>query len=168
MSDASFDCLFRVNWLWRERGHTAPQIVFTADPDPPPEHCAPIICFPERQDANRILAGYSRRMRAPQEYFIFAAMPSVLRGRDWTHRPTNGALMIGAATELRPDRLVIAGIDLYRHPAGKYPGSSGELNEYDAIHRREVDLDFIRAALDRFEGEVEILSEQLQTSLMPE
>jgi hypothetical protein len=73
--------------------------------------------------------------------------------------------MIGAAIQLQPNRLVIAGIDLYLHTAGKYPGISEEQNEYDAIHHRDVDLAFIRAALKDHRGEVQILSEVLEAEL---
>ena len=38
---AGFDCLFRVNWIWQRRTrHSNPDVVFTADLDPPP-HDAP-------------------------------------------------------------------------------------------------------------------------------
>jgi hypothetical protein len=166
LENIHFDCLLRVNWVWRRRGrHTAPQLVFTADTDCPPES-SPIICFPTREDANRILAGYPRRTGAPpQEYLVFTEMPSATRDTAWSHRPTNGALMIAAAIQLRPSRLVIAGIDLYRHAAGKYPGLPEEQNEYDAIHHRDVDLTFIRAALKDHQGEVQILSEALEAEL---
>ena len=161
----SFDCLFRVNWVWKDRGrHANPSLVFTADFDPPPLGIAPIICFPTREDANQILASYAgRRVGLPAEYLVFPELASA--GRTWSHRPTNGALMVAAAVHLRPSRLIIAGIDLYLHPLGKYPGSSGETNDYDAIHHRDIDLAFIRAALNQFDGETKIFSRQLQAAL---
>ena len=73
--------------------------------------------------------------------------------------------MVAAAMRLRPSRLIIAGIDLYRHPDGKYPGATAEENRYDDIHHRDVDLAFIRMALDQFGGEVTILSDQLRSAL---
>lgn len=161
-----FDCLFRVNWIWRERArHSIPDVVFTADLDAPPRD-APVICFPTRMDANRILASYLRtRIGALTEYLVLPELPSSLWDRKWSHRPTNGALMLAAAIHLRPSRLMIAGIDLYLHPRGKYPGATGEANEYDAIHHRDIDLAFIHAALDSFDGEVDILSQQLRNAL---
>lgn len=163
---SQFDSLFRVNWLWRERArHADPDIVFTADLDPPPR-AAPIICFPTRPDANRILARHlRRRLGMSTEYFVLPELPSSLWDRTWSHRPTNGALMLAAAVHLRPSRLTIAGIDLYLHPLGKYPDATGEANEYDAIHHRDVDLAFIRAALEGFDGEVDIRSPQLRAAL---
>lgn len=164
---ARFDCLFRVNWIWNERAvHCAPDVVFTADADAPPASSAPIICFPSREDASRILAGYPGRQSGERlEYMVFPELPSAFTERSWSHRPTNGALMVAAAVLLRPSRLIVAGIDLYLHPDGKYPGSTAEPNRYDEIHHRDVDIAFIRAALGQFDGDIAILSEQLQRAL---
>lgn len=162
-----FGCLFRVNWIWNERSvHRDPNMVFTADLDAPSGAPPPIICFPTREDANRILASYvRRRIGARTEYLVFPELPSAFTDKTWSHRPTNGALMVAAAVLLQPSRLIIAGIDLYLHPDGKYPGAPGEPNRYDDIHHRDVDLAFIQAALDRFGGDVTILSEQLRSAL---
>jgi hypothetical protein len=164
----SFDCLFRVNWIWNERSvHRDPNVVFTADLDVPSASTVPIICFPTREDANRILAGYvRRRVGASTQYLVFPELPSPFRDRTWSYRPTNGALMVAAAVLLRPSHLIIAGIDLYRHPAGRYPGATLELNRYDDIHHRDTDLAFIRLALDRFGGDTTILSEPLRSALL--
>jgi len=165
IEEIQFDCLFRVNWIWNERSiHRNPDVVFTADFDAPA--AAPIICFPTREDANRILASYVRgRVGARTAYLVFPELSSLAKGRTWSHRPTNGALMVAAAVLLRPSRLIIAGIDLYRHPDGKYPGATNEPNRYDNIHHRDVDLAVIRAALDQFGGDVNIVSEQLRSAL---
>jgi hypothetical protein len=166
IDDAAFDCVFRVNWVWRERArHASPDLVFTADLDPPPQP-SPIICFPTREDANRVLASYAcRRTSLRTEYLVFSELPSAAIDRTWSYRPTNGALMLAAAVQLQPSRLVIAGIDLYLHPDGKYPGSTNEANNYDPIHDRDTDLTFIRASLDQFDGEVDIQSMQLRSAL---
>lgn len=165
IEDARFDCLFRVNWTWTARSiHRDPDVVFTADLDPP--SAAPIICFPTREDANRILASYvRRRVGGRTEHLVFSELSSSANGRTWSHRPTNGALMVAAAVLLRPKRLIIAGIDLYLHPEGKYPGATSEPNRYDDIHHRDVDLAVIRAALDQFDGDATIVSEQLRSAL---
>ncbi len=167
LSDVRYDCLFRVNWVWRQRGlHPDPAVVFTADTDPPPAELDPIICFPTRGDADRILRAYPSHGRdRRQEYLVFAEMPSRDTAGAYAFQPSNGALMIAAATALKPKRLIIAGIDLNLHPAGKYPGMADEPNEYDAIHDRAVDLDFMRAALRGYEGTLLILSEQLRSHL---
>ena len=163
-----FDCLFRVNWIWNDRSvHRDPDVVFTADLDAPSGPSVPIICFPTRGDANRILASYVRppRVDVRAQYLVFPEFASPFSDRTWSHRPTNGALMVAAAVLLRPSRVIIAGIDLYLHPDGKYPGATDEPNRYDDIHHRDVDLAFIRAALDQFDGDATILSEQLRSVL---
>ena len=168
IDDQRFDCLFRVNWIWNERSiHRDPNVVFTADLGAPSDLAVPIICFPTRGDADRILASYARRrVGARVEYLVYPDLPSPFGDRTWSHRPTNGALMVAAAVLLRPAQLTIAGIDLYLHPDGKYPGATAELNRYDDIHRRDVDLAFIRVALDHFDGHTTILSEQLRSALL--
>src|SRR5262245_43792382 len=66
---AGYDCLFRVNWIWQgHTRHSNPDVVFTADLDPPPRSI-PVVCFPTRTDANRILASYlPQRMGACTDY----------------------------------------------------------------------------------------------------
>lgn len=167
LNDAFYDCLFRVNWVWQARAvMTRPQIVFTADPDLPPPQSDAILAFPTRSDAHRILHRYRRagRLRG-QAYFVVPELESPLTGRSWPLRPTNGALMIAAAAQLQPRRLVIAGIDLYQHPAGKYPGEVAEANDYDAIHSRDNDLEAIALALAVFPGEVLVIGDQLRAAL---
>lgn len=167
LNDAFYDCLFRVNWVWQARAvMTRPQVVFTADPDLPPPQSDAILAFPTRGDAHRILHRYRRpgRLRG-QAYFVVPELESPLTGRSWPLRPTNGALMIAAAAQLQPRRLVIAGIDLYQHPAGKYPGEVAEANDYDAIHSRDNDLEAIALALAVFPGEVLVIGDQLRAAL---
>lgn len=167
VADEFHDCLFRVNWVWQARGVLArPQIVFTADPDLPPPQSDAIIAFPTRGDAHRVLHSYRRAGRLNrQAYFVMSELDSPLTGRFWPLRPTNGALMIAAAAQLQPRRLVIAGIDLYQHPAGKYPGEAVEANDYDAIHSRDNDLEAIALALAVFPGEVLVIGDQLRAAL---
>ena len=160
-----FDYLFR-NWIWRDYSRLAhPNMVFTAGFDPPLAGAA-IICFPTRADVNRILARYvRRRVGALAEYLVLPELPSPLLQKGWSHRPTNGAMVLAVATQLRSSRLIVAGIDLYLRPQGKYLGATDEPTQYDAIHDCQIDLAFMRAALDRFDGTVGIQSAQLQSAL---
>jgi len=166
IDEVRFDCLFRVNWIWQERARLAiPNVVFTADFDPP-SPSAPIICFPTRADANGILTSHIRRRIGSRiEYLVLPELPSPLFRKTWSRRPTNGAMMLAVAAQLRPSRLIVAGIDLYLHPQGKYPGETDEPNQYGAIHDRNIDLAFIRTALDQFDGDVDIQSPQLRSAL---
>ena len=79
--------------------------------------------------------------------------------------PTNGALMIAVAAALRPKEIVIAGMDLYRHASGRYPGESGAVDGYAREHSRDVDLGLIRAALAGFDGKIVHLSDNLRKAL---
>lgn len=167
LSQESFDTLFRVNYQWFSRGFlTDPAVIFTADPDLPPAGSRAILAFPTREDANQILRGHAAAGDVtPRRYVVFPELPSPVAARSWPARPTNGALMIAAAIALAPRRIVIAGIDLYDHPSGKYPGMPDETNAYDDIHDRTVDLEVIRLALNSFAGEATILSEKLHQAL---
>jgi hypothetical protein len=157
-----FDCLFRVNWIWRDRGFmTEPDVVFTGDPDLPPPGSRAIVGFPNQAEAQRILQGY----QAPAAWF---AVPRLLQdtvSQRHAFVPTNGALMIAVGVALAPRRLVVSGIDLYSHPQGKYPGAADDLNAYDAAHSRDTDVAFILDALSRYRGERLILSEHLREAL---
>jgi len=159
-----FDCLFRVNWIWRDRGFlTAPALVFTGDPDVPPPGSHAIVGFPSEGEAQRILQNY----QAPVDWFV---VPNLLRDPKTYpdgFMPTNGALMIAVAVALAPRRLVISGIDLYLHPLGKYPGAPEDPNTYDAMHSRATDIACMRDAVSRYRGELVILSDALRRVLSP-
>jgi len=80
-------------------------------------------------------------------------------------RPSNGALAIVTAAALAPERLVIAGMDLFRHPDGRYPGDGRSRNEYATAHCLETELAIIDLALRDFRGDVVILSTILRDHL---
>jgi hypothetical protein len=156
------DCLFRVNWIWRERGFLVePNLVFTGDADAPPPGSRAIVGFPTEAESLRILQNY----QAPTDWFAVSnLLPDSKTDRD-DFKPTNGALMIAVAVALAPHRLVISGVDLYLHPQGKYPGDAEDLNAYDAIHSRETDLSFMRDAVSRHRGALTIFSDALRRAL---
>lgn len=166
-----FDCLFRVNWVWQTRGMlAAPQAIFTADRDVPQSAPDAVMAFPTRAEADAILDLYERAGVSPRNgYFVMEELPSPLTAKAWPLRPTNGAMMIAAAVQLQPEKLTVAGIDLYQHPAGKYPGETpgktGEANEYDAIHSRDNDVAAIKLALAPFNGELTIVGDRLRAAL---
>jgi hypothetical protein len=73
--------------------------------------------------------------------------------------------MVAAAAALRPKRLTIAGIDLFRHPEGRYPGDARSLNEYSRVHTRDVDVAIIDLALRDYPGELVIFGDTLRQAL---
>ena len=60
--------------------------------------------------------------------------------------------MVATAAALEPTRLVIAGMDLFQHPAGAYPGDPTTPNDYLLMHDRETELAIVDEALRRFRG----------------
>ena len=157
--------LFRVNWTWRGRGRwTGPDAVFTADPDLPPPELRPVLVFPDARTGRRILMQHLLAGRGPRRGYAFAdtLLPPV--DPDARESPTNGALMVAVAAALAPETLVIAGMDLYRHPAGRYPGSDA-MEGYARGHSAACDLAVIAGALDGFEGRIVLLSPNLARAL---
>lgn len=162
-----FDCLFRVNWRWRERGLlTAPQVVFVGDPRTPNRIANAILAFRVEEEANYVLVRQWLALKVPRfRYVVFDRLSSARPDARWPARPTNGAIMVAAAVALRPRRIIIGGIDLYQHPAGRYPGDRSTLDGYVRVHERSVEIAVIREALGRFAGAVEILSPILAAAI---
>jgi hypothetical protein len=161
------DALFRVNWIWRARGLlTEPDMVFTADPDLPTGKKRPIVIFPTREAGLPILSGYCRRLSPPRRGYGFfdELLPGQLDPSE-DRLPTNGALMIALAATLAPQQLIIAGMDLYAHRDGRYPGDDKAVDGYARQHDRQSDLFLIRKALARYSGETIIIGEQLRAAL---
>jgi len=143
----------------------SPQLVFVGDPRTPSRLAAPIYGFRSREEANYVLWRQRFRLRAqPFRFFVFDEMPGA-DSRAWPARPTNGAIMVATAAALRPLHLVIAGIDLYSHPAGRYPGGSDAHDGYNRVHDRDVEIEMIRQALAGFAGELVLLSPILAAAL---
>jgi hypothetical protein len=162
------DTLFRVNWRWRERGFlAAPNLVFVGDPTTPQHVAAPALGFRSAEDANYVLWRQCLGLRPPRfRYFIFDEMKGA-GSQGWAARPTNGAIMVATAAALRPQRLVIAGIDLYSHPRGRHPGGDAH-DGYNRVHERDVEIDMMGQALAGFAGELRILSPILAAALAGE
>jgi len=159
-------CLFRVNWIWQARGFlAAPDVVFTGDPDVARLAKAPVVIFPTEAIGRPILAGYASAGHAIAGHAFLDRFQPAFADFTQAPYPTNGALMVAVAAALKPRRLVIAGIDLYRHPKGKYAGPADNDAGYTAEHSAGTDLAAIAQALDGFAGEVAILSENLEAAL---
>ena len=158
--------LFRVNWTWLDRGQLCdPQMVFTADPDLPPVGARAILALPTAFSGLPILLRHSAAGRPPDAGYLFLdQLAPPLADFDAAIIPTNGALMVAIAAALQPPRLILAGMDLYRHPAGRYPGQDA-IDGYAREHSAECDLNLIRASLRGFRGKATILSPNLRAAL---
>ena len=167
LADHAFDCVIRVNWRWQKRGlYVTPQVVFAGDPGTMTRIDGAIFGFwnlgLERAMLLRRLATRGPR---PVEFVTMERMSPVIRDVAWPARPTNGALAVLLASLLAPERIVIAGIDLFRHPDGRYPGEPLARNDYSHVHEMETDLGIMELALRDFDGELIVLSDILRDEL---
>jgi 3-deoxy-D-manno-octulosonic-acid transferase len=167
LADLAHDCLIRVNWRWLSRGFLVhPQIVFVGDAATIYKVKGAVFgLWNVSLEYGMLLRHLTTRGPRRMEYFTMERTCPLVRDRQWPARPTNGALMIAAGAALAPERLIIAGVDLYLHPDGRYPGDLLGENQYGRPHTRDTDLDIIRAALADYKGEVLILSDALRTAL---
>jgi hypothetical protein len=167
LRDMAHDCLMRVNWRWQTRGMlTQPDVVFVGDPQVFQKLSSCIFAFSNVSlEIGMLLRHLLVRGPRLMEYFTLERISTLIREHDWYARPTNGALMIVTAAALQPERLIIAGMDLFQHPDGRYPGDLRSSNEYSQVHTRDVDLEVIRRGLQEYHGELVILSEALRQSL---
>ena len=96
------------------------------------------------------------------EFFNVNDLTPALKQFDWGHlRPTNCVSMLATAVALNPEKLIVAGIDLFQHPDGSYPGDIATPNAYSPGHSRETELDYILQLLSNFRGEIIIVGEIL-------
>lgn len=166
--DVAHDCLMRVNHRWLERGVlTRPDMVFVGDLSttlvlPPSVFGFRVIAKEHEVLLRHLLFGFRL---AQIEHFTLERVPSVLDTLALPANPTNGALMVATAALLQPRRIVIAGVDLYADPRGRYPGGSTIQNAYPPANARAVDLAFMERALSAYRGEVQVLSPSLDRAL---
>jgi hypothetical protein len=156
LAKLAYDCLFRVNWRWLERGYlTRPAVVFTGDRRSL-RRCPPCLFFFQTiaEETSILLNTFWRPAVRQFEYLTAERLPLSLNQWRWAARPTNGAVMVACAVALQPRRLIIAGIDLFQHPAGCYPGETSSPNRYAAVHERTVELDILRRVLSEYRGEL--------------
>jgi len=160
------DALFRVNHGWKQRGaHVAPDVVFTGG-KPTMWAIGDAIFGLQTADAEARFA--AMRVFNPlfgrSRFFNAHDMTPTMRDFDWgALRPTNGASMLAVAVALRPARLIIAGIDLFRHEAGPYPGDARTPNAYSPGHSLDTELGFLLRLLAQFDGETEIIGDALRS-----
>lgn len=154
------DALFRVNHSWKSRGFLAkPDIVFCGGK--PTMRAIDDAAF-GLQTESAAVALVSNRLFSPSlrraVYFNVNDMTDRLRAFDWGHlRPTNGASMLATAIALAPERLIVAGIDLFSDPAGSYPGDTATANAYSPGHSRDRELAFLLTLLDLYRGDLAIV-----------
>jgi hypothetical protein len=162
-----YDVLFRVNHLWQQRGLlTNPDIVFVGAPGTMKKVRPCIYGFSTvRKEFRMLLRHLWSCGPQPVEYITLERLTPLAGERRWNAELTTGAYMIMAAAGLRPKRLIIAGIDLYLHPQGRYPGNAHANNTYAPDHNRNTELEAIAETLRSFPNEIVIVGDILRDSL---
>ena len=162
----TYDRLFRVNSSWMQRNtFLQPDLVFTGQRETVAllrPACG--FVFGKIESEEKVLGqllGSWRRLR----YATAERLGVFETGSDGKAAPTNGALMIATAVALGPQRLVVAGIDLFSDPAGAYPGDVVTENAYALGHEAAFERAFIIAALRRHKGELVVFGEPLRKVL---
>jgi hypothetical protein len=165
VSDLGYDVLFRVNHSWLERGIlTKPDVVFTGGR--PTMRAVKNAIFGLQAPGVEARLAMTRGLNpliGRTEFFNVNDVTPALKAFDWQHlRPTNGASMLAAAVALAPQHLIVAGIDLFQHPAGSYPGGTQTANAYSPGHTRESELGFVLQLFAQHRGELTIVGEILR------
>ncbi|MEM7507141.1 MAG: hypothetical protein AAF415_10350 [Pseudomonadota bacterium] len=158
------DALFRVNHDWRAKGFlTRPDMVF-----PGVKRAmrklgrVPLGVATRRKEDALLACRLFEFWHGPTTYCVVEEVAaSVLPAIEGAARPTTGAYMLATAVALAPERLVIAGIDMFSHPGGAYPGAGGVTNAYTPSHAFETDAAFIVHCLAQYEGMLEVFSPAL-------
>lgn len=162
-----YDCLFRVNDMWLDRGILADaHMVFTGDKRACGRLPDAVFAFQTARAEGRLVRAHimAGRMR-PLRYTVMERLGILFDGTDWGAKPTNGMAMLALAVALKPRRIIIGGMDLFAHPAGSYPGDSATANAYTPLHQQDVELSIIKHYLGQFDGEVVVVGDVLRRHL---
>jgi len=163
-----YESLFRVNWRWFDRGVlTRPDMVFVGDLRTTARVSGCVFGFRTIAWESEVLLRHLLLNLRPTriEYFTFERVSPLLSDDRWPALPTNGIVLVATAVGLRPKRIIIAGMDLYSDPRGRYPGDIVSDNNYPQMHSRAVEVRVLNTVLSNFAGEVTILSESLRRAL---
>ena len=165
--EVQYDALFRVNHLWQQRGRLIhPDVVFVGTPETLKKVRPCIYGFSSvRKEYGMLLRNLWTSGPQPIEYCTVERLCN-FQEYSRTDKLSNGTLMVMVAAALRPKRLIIGGIDLYRHPDGRYPGDFHATNNYAPTHDRNIELDVITATLREFPNELVIIGDVLHQSLI--
>ena len=164
LAGMAYDSLFRVNHSWLARGFLAsPDAVFAGGRPSFKAVCQGIFGLQsEDAEARFVSARLFDPRLGPAGFFNVQEVAPALGCFEWGRlRPTNGAAMIATAVALRPARLIVAGVDLFQHPDGTYPGDTMTANAYSPAHTRESELAFLLTLFCDYDGELVIVGDIL-------
>lgn len=151
------DALFRVNSDWRSDGLLErPDMVFAGVKRAMRKMGRTLIGVASERKANALIACRGLEpWHGPAEFAVVERIAApILPEVPGALRPTTGAYMLAAAIALRPQRLIVAGMDMFRHPDGAYAGGARETNAYTPSHSFETDSEFLRHSLGHFTGQL--------------
>ena len=159
LQSLSYDRLFRVNHRWAKRGLLAePDMIFTGNKSSIKSIGSKMLYGLQNIEAEERLA-FDLFPTLRRYAFVTAERLGLYDFETFsTYRPTNGAVMLAAAIALGPKRLIIAGMDMFEHPSGSYPGDKDTPNAYTLNHDRETELQYLLQLLGSYDGELQILS----------
>lgn len=166
LENMNYDMLFRVNHSWLKRQVLAdPDVVFTGGRPTMRAVRGSVFGLPTPDSEERLMLARAYHPLAGRiEFFNVNDVAADLKLFDWGHlRPTNGANMLAVAAALKPEKLVVAGIDLFQHPEGSYPGDASTPNAYSPGHSRETELNYILRLFSEFRGEIVVVGDILRT-----
>jgi hypothetical protein len=163
----TYNAIFRVNHSWLKNNFlSSPDVVFTGGRPTMRVLSGTLFGLQSVEAEERLMVARTfHPLRGRTEFFNVNEMTSSLKQFDWGHlRPTNGASMLATAVALKPAKLIVAGIDLFQHPEGSYPGETSVPNAYAPMHSRETELEFMLLLFSSFDGEIVIVGNVLQAA----
>ena len=160
----SHDVLFRTNHIWLKRGFlTRPDVVFTGlRATMRKVHGAIFGIYGSSWEKVFMMQRAFKLHRGPVGYFLTDGFGKNQQNRDEkNHWPTAGAIMVSVAVDLQPEKLIIAGIDMFQHAQGTYPGDESTPNDFAPAHSFNRDRAHVMNSLERYNGELVIISDVL-------
>jgi hypothetical protein len=165
--DLKPDLVLRVNWRWKQRGfHVQPGLVFVGDPHTIEHLPGSRFVVADRHSA-RILALRALALHPFRSFdcICLEDLPRAFPEPGVDALPSGGAYQAQVAVNVRPDRIVLAGFDLFADDRGRYPGDLRMINDYAAVHRREDEITLLAETFRHFAGELYIVGEPLREAL---
>lgn len=131
------DVVFRVKHRWLKEGAVKrADVAFTGTAETGHHLPRAILIAQDERTAARM--AFERAWRGGARRLCFAVaeelVPDYATGLADGAKRTNGAAMLAVAAALAPKRLIVAGVDLYSHPDGAYPGGKEVINDYAPAH----------------------------------
>lgn len=162
-----YDVLFRVNYVWQERKlFDKPDVVFVGDPTTIKKVKNCIFGISTlRKEYGMLLRKLWTDGIKPVNFFTIERLLNFCNDTEHNDKLSTGVLMLMIAVALQPQRLIVAGIDLYRHPEGRYPGDLHANNKYAPCHNVNWELEIIKETLSQYNNELIIVGDILKKSL---